>query len=59
MHFANIVPGFLDCHGEGTLPGCEYRFDDPDWQCAPGRSGKQTLRIESGMGVRYILQLVF
>ena len=40
VYFANTVPGFLKCVRAGTLPGCQFRFDDPDLQCATGRSGK-------------------
>ncbi len=40
VYFANTVPGFLECRRVGTLPGCEFRFDDRNRQCATGRSGK-------------------
>ena len=38
--FAPAIPGFLNCTNEGNLPGCLYTFDDPDSQCADGRTGQ-------------------
>lgn len=40
FYTASTVPGFLTCSRLGALPGCEYRFDDPDRQCAAGRRGQ-------------------
>ena len=37
--FAHAIPGFLNCDDEGNLPGCLYKFDDPNAQCIDGRNG--------------------
>ena len=37
---ANTLPGFLNCTRLGTLPGCLFKYDDPNKQCAAGREGK-------------------
>lgn len=34
-----VLSAFVDCTPQGRLPGCEYRFDDPDSQCITGREG--------------------
>ena len=39
-YFANTIPGFLDCSRLGTLPGCIFKYDNPDEQCAAGRQGE-------------------
>ena len=39
IYFANTIPGFLNCSQLGTLPGCLFKFDSPDDQCATGRNG--------------------
>ena len=39
FYTASAVPGFLSCSRLGTLPGCEFRFDDRHRQCAAGRRG--------------------
>ena len=33
-------PGYMSCDRVGRLPGCLFKFDDPDAQCSSGRSGK-------------------
>ena len=40
---ANTLPGFLNCTRLGTLPGCLFKYDAPNEQCAEGREGKITL----------------
>ena len=32
-------PGYTSCDSVGRLPGCRFKFDDPDAQCSSGRSG--------------------
>ena len=39
VYFANTIPGFLKCDRAGSLPGCKFKFDYPDQQCAIGRNG--------------------
>lgn len=43
--FSTTVPGFLNCTRAGTLPGCLYKFDQPNDQCAPGREGRRLWRL--------------
>ena len=33
-------PGYTSCDREGRLPGCRFKFDDPDAQCSSGRTGR-------------------
>ena len=33
-------PGFTSCDRVGRLPGCRFKFDDPDAQCSSGRAGR-------------------
>lgn len=39
LSFQPAIPGFLNCESEGNLPGCLYKYDDEDAQCAEGREG--------------------
>jgi len=34
-----VLSAFVSCSQQGRLPGCLYRFDDPDAQCIAGREG--------------------
>ena len=34
-----VLSAFVDCTPQGRLPGCLYRFDDPNAQCIQGREG--------------------
>ena len=34
-----VLSAFVNCTQQGRLPGCEYRFDDPNSQCINGREG--------------------
>ena len=36
---ARVQPGYVTCQTQGRLPGCLFRFDDPDAQCREGRKG--------------------
>jgi hypothetical protein len=36
---SGVPAALLNCKRLGQLPGCLYKFDDPDEQCAPGRKG--------------------
>ena len=33
-------PGYTSCDSVGRLPGCLFKFDEPDAQCSSGRSGR-------------------
>ena len=33
-------PGYTSCERVGKLPGCRFKFDEPDAQCSSGRSGR-------------------
>ncbi|XP_019857680.1 PREDICTED: uncharacterized protein LOC109585980 [Amphimedon queenslandica] len=37
--FRGAIPGFLNCTQERNLPGCLFKFDEPNEQCATGRTG--------------------
>lgn len=37
---ARVQPGYVDCDSQGRLPGCRFRFDDPNEQCRDGRKGE-------------------
>ncbi len=39
--FSTTIPGFLNCTRAGTLPGCLFKFDDRNEQCASGRKGME------------------
>lgn len=42
LHFTNTIPGFLNCSHRrlGSLPGCLFKYDSVDEQCADGREGE-------------------
>ena len=35
-----VPPEYMSCDHVGRLPGCRFKFDDPDAQCSSGRTGK-------------------
>ena len=37
---SGIPSALVSCQRMGELPGCLFKFDDPDSQCADGRRGK-------------------
>ena len=37
---SGIPAALVSCQRMGELPGCLFKFDDPDAQCANGRRGK-------------------
>ena len=37
---SGIPAALVSCKRMGELPGCLFKFDDPDAQCADGRRGK-------------------
>ena len=36
---ARVQPGYVICTSQGRLPGCLFKFDDPQAQCRDGRRG--------------------
>jgi predicted outer membrane repeat protein len=36
--FKATIPSYLNCEREQNLPGCLFRFDEPNSQCAQGRT---------------------
>ena len=51
-------PGYTSCDRVGRLPGCRFKFDEPDAQCGSGRTGKlsksSACNLSSSLIVRYI-----
>ena len=35
-----VPPGYTSCDRVGRLPGCLFKFDEPDAQCSSGRRGR-------------------